>query len=980
MRTKIYLLLIALVATTLSSWAASDGDTFTAGGLNYRITDAASKTVTVAIGNYSGDIIVPSNVAFSGDSYAVKSIEHYAFYNCTGLRSVVISDGIEWLGNQVFARASNLVSVTFNTTNLEIISGSSFYECSLLTEITIPEGVKRIESNAFQHCRSLVTVNLPSTLEAIGRNAFEFCESIKSFNIENGFNFKSVNGVLFSSDMAEIHAYPTASENTSFIIPNSVIRVENPVFGNVVNLTEFIVADDHSTFSAINGALFDKLGDTLICYPANKGDEIFTIPSGVKVLRAGAFYSSRNLTKIVIPASLLTINTGNTFRLCSKLVEFEVLAGNTRFRTREGVLFNSNMERLVAYPNARLGDVYDVPAETRFIGPNSFATSVNLKTINLHDDIVNIQSAAFYGSVSLENANIPNSVTTIGTFSFGNCFNLKNVTLPDGLTTITAQLFRNSTSLESIEIPAGVTSIAYQAFQYSNAKELILPDGLLTIDERAFSEMPNLTSIVIPESVTSMGDRILSGNDALKEVTFLGDPPTIGSDAFLGLAEDVTIIIPADKKDAYAQWVEDNNIPIQIENIYAAADVEVDSDEPLKFVDENGNVIEVLPGAVTDKEYTILPEDDERYEVEKVIVDGEEIERGEDGEFHIILDGNKDIQVIIVPKKIVTFEPNNGAADIIQYVKNGGLAIAPSVSNPGNDLRGWSASGITWNFTTPVTADMTLTAQWTVTPPAPATYTVTVNTSAGVTTNKPGGNPVSEGGSFSFTAEATTSGNSVSVSVDGNVISAVSGTSYQIADVRGNKTVNITLVQGGTSPTPPGEDPVIPGPGTPGGPGQVIIDENSPSELPGEFPGDGQIIIRPPLVDPNSPTPPKVIIDGKEVEGEWKTDEDGNPIFVIEFDDLEDGKHTLVINDKEFEFTVDKNARPTSNDVLSTSTVTAGYGSVTIDTPKSATVSVVSFSGSVVYNAKVIGTATVNVPAGIYAVVVDGSVTKVVVR
>jgi hypothetical protein len=97
-------------------------------------------------------------------------------------------------------------------------------------------------------------------------------------------------------------------------------------------------------------------------------------------------------------------------------------------------------------------------------------------------------------------------------------------------------------------------------------------------------------------------------------------------------------------------------------------------------------------------------------------------------------------------------------------------------------------------------------------------------------------------------------------------------------------------------------------------------------------------------------------------------------------DGLEDGKHTIIINDKEFEFTVDKNARPTSNDVLSTATVTAGYGSIIIDTPTSATVSVVSFSGSVVYNAKVTGTVTVNVPSGIYVVVVDRTVTKVVVR
>jgi len=193
-----------------------------------------------------------------------------------------------------------------------------------------------------------------------------------------------------------------------------------------------------------------------------------------------------------------------------------------------------------------------------------------------------------------------------------------------------------------------------------------LPDGLTTIDERAFVET-NLTSIVIPENVSSIGTNAFNGNLNLKEITFLIDDPTtmtIGADAFYGIAEDAYMIVPAGKKDAYIQWVEDNNIPIQIENIYVAADVSVDSDEPLKFVDEDGNVIESLPGAVTDKEYTILPKDDEKYEVEKVIVDGEEIERGEDGEFHIILDGDKVIEVTVVPKKVVTFISNGNTTSI----------------------------------------------------------------------------------------------------------------------------------------------------------------------------------------------------------------------------------------------------------------------------------------------------------------------------
>jgi len=163
------------------------------------------------------------------------------------------------------------------------------------------------------------------------------------------------------------------------------------------------------------------------------------------------------------------------------------------------------------------------------------------------------------------------------------------------------------------------------------------------------------------------------------------------------------------------------------------------------------------------------------------------------------------------------------------------------------------------------------------------------------------------------------------------------------------------------------------------GGGKVVIDDTTPSDIPGDFPGGGEIIIYPPVV--TYPETPEVIIDGEKVVpgGSWGEDENGDPVFIVEYDGLEDGPHTIEVNGKEYTFTV-KNGGATSNDALSVAKITASYGTVTIDTPKQSTVYVVSLSGSVVYNANVVGTVTVNVPAGIYIVAIDGKTTKVVVR
>jgi len=983
MRTKIYLLLIALVATIGSVWG--QGQSFTYGGLNYSVTDVAGRIVEVARGNYSGDIVIPSTVPFGNDTYKVESIVDYAFSRSQGLRSVVISEGIKSIGEYAFAMDSSLVSVTIKTTDLTTIPHRAFYGCVALAEITIPEGVQSLGVDAFLGCPGLVTVNLPSTLQTIGNNALSGGDIVESYNIhEDNTNFKSIDGVLYNFAMTTLIAYPNGSKNTSLTIPNSVTVLSGNIFMRALNLTDFLVDVTHPTFSSVGGVLFNKVGDVLIYCPAGKVGE-YKIPDGVTTITERAFIGTA-LTKIVIPTSVTSINMHETFNFATELVEFEVALGNGQYKSEAGVLFSEDMTILVAYPNARPDEDYVVPTSVTTIGTRAFNHSLYIKNIKLHDGITTIEHTAFLLSWSLESINLPNAVTAFERYSLASCYELKSIILPDNMTSIPLAFLRYSRSLTSVEIPQNVTSIGDQAFQYSGVKNVTLPDNLLTIGSNAFDDA-HLASVVIPESVTSIGANAFANNLDLKEVIFLGDTPpaTISSDAFYGIAEDAYLIVPQGSEALYEAWVDANSLSFTA--AYEATTVVVNPATGVKFIDdETGEVLSELPQAATGKEYTILPEDDEKNEVESVTVGGSTITKGTDGEFHVLLDGDKTIEVVVVPKKVVTFI-NDGSTVHTQYVKNGALATSySSISKSGHNLRGWNVGSSTtlYNFSTPVTADLTLTASWAE---IPATFTVTITPLSGVTVNKTG-ETVDAGRSFSFTAEAR-SGYSVIVSVNGTTLPAISGITYLIEDIRENKTVTFRLVAGsiappnpgpgdGTTP-PPAPEVGIPGPGEPGGPGQVIIDGNTPSDL-GKLPGDGQIIVRPPLVDPNSPTPPKVIIDGKEVEGEWKTDEDGNPVFVIDLDGLEDGKHTIIINDKEFEFTVDKNARPTSNDVLSTATVTAGYGSVTIETPNAATVQVVSFSGSVVYNAKVTGTTTVNVPAGIYAVVVDGTVTKVVVR
>ena len=60
-------------------------------------------------------------------------------------------------------------------------------------------------------------------------------------------------------------------------------------------------------------------------------------------------------------------------------------------------------------------------------------------------------------------------------------------------------------------------------------KSVVLPNGLKHIGRYAFYYCTSLTSIVIPDGVTSIGYSAFQGCTSLTDITFLGSPPTVGS-------------------------------------------------------------------------------------------------------------------------------------------------------------------------------------------------------------------------------------------------------------------------------------------------------------------------------------------------------------------------------------------------------------------------------------------------------------------
>ena len=151
---------------------------FSVNGIYYgKNSDGKTVYVTYKDSNYnsySGSVVIPSTVTFSGTTYSVTSIGDGAFDECSGLTSVTIPNSVTSIGNSAFSGCSGLTSVTIPN-SVTSIGGCAFCECSGLTSVTIPNSITSICYKAFYGCSGLTSVTIPNSVTSIGRTAFLNC-------------------------------------------------------------------------------------------------------------------------------------------------------------------------------------------------------------------------------------------------------------------------------------------------------------------------------------------------------------------------------------------------------------------------------------------------------------------------------------------------------------------------------------------------------------------------------------------------------------------------------------------------------------------------------------------------------------------------------------------------------------------------------------------------------------------------------------
>ena len=249
----------------------------------------------------TGSILVPEALK------AVKVTEiigDEAFYQCSSLLSITISDSVISIGNSAFYGCSGLKSVNIGN-GVTYIGNYAFYNCSNLTDITMGDNVKYIKDNAFSNCNNLTSIIIGDNVNSIGSGVFSDCTSLTNITISNKV-----------SSIGD-YAFENCSSLTKLDIPDSVLYIGEGAFSCCSNLTrvrigngiqvisDFAFAACNSLSTVIIGSSLNSIGETAFAGCVSLSELI--IPDGVTDIGNMAFSGCISLTSVVIPNSITSI-------------------------------------------------------------------------------------------------------------------------------------------------------------------------------------------------------------------------------------------------------------------------------------------------------------------------------------------------------------------------------------------------------------------------------------------------------------------------------------------------------------------------------------------------------------------------------------------------------------------------------------------------------------------------------------------------
>ena len=546
---------VLLAAALLFAWglradtATVDGYTYTYSVTDGKATIGTGETVKTAVSpKPTGRLTVPSELG----GYPVTGLGESAFYNCTGLTDVTIPNGVTHIGPRAFSCCSGLENVTIGS-GVTSIEPYVFPSCVNLRNIAVdPANTAYMSQDGMLLTKDGTTlvygvggdVEIPSGVATIGTSAF-FGRKLKS--------------IRFSGSVTNIGSWAFGfCHDLDMSIPNAILKIGDYAFVECRNLNLWLPRRFEGN---LNSSVFKQCSNLTVNYYDQVPVVAFRAEEGVVEQR-----ECLPGTKV---GSLPPAPTHERYAF-----EGWWTAADGEQATAETVVTNDVTYYAKWRGTAAVGDytyTYSVlngqaeigasNAWKRAISPSPTG-HVTVPSSLGGFPVVGIGDYAFYGLYSahykLESVTIPNGVTRIGKRAFSGCPNLTEVTIPASMAVVDDGAFSGCSNLKGVHI-SNLVNWCQITFVYSSnplrqahelylngerVTRLVIPEGVTSIGDDAFAGCSGLTEVTFPNSVTNIGNSSFMDCSGLMELVLPGSVAKIGIWAFRGCSGLTEVEIP----------------------------------------------------------------------------------------------------------------------------------------------------------------------------------------------------------------------------------------------------------------------------------------------------------------------------------------------------------------------------------------------------------------------------------------------------
>ena len=381
-----------------AKYKVTNASTTEDGKFEYEILDGG----TIEITKYAGEeteLTIPETI----DGKIVTSIGNYAIIN--DIITVKIPATITNIGQDVFNTNEDLKEINVAEDNEKYMSENGILFNKEKTELicypsgkreakyVIPEGVTTIGDGAFSYCYAIANVEIPSTVDKIGYSVFIKCKKLTAIDVSlNNKNYTSLNGVLFNKEQTEIICYPAGKQETSYIIPNGVIEIEDYAFHYCekilnIEISESVTYIGKGAFGYCTNLINVNIPDGItvieneaFCQCHSLKD--IEMPNSINKIGWAAFFNCESFTNVRIPDNVKIISWG-AFSGCNNLSNLEI--PYTAINIADGAFYESQINKNVQ--NATEIEVLDIIK--RAMDSNDVLYSelgIEFKNCSLNDD------------------------------------------------------------------------------------------------------------------------------------------------------------------------------------------------------------------------------------------------------------------------------------------------------------------------------------------------------------------------------------------------------------------------------------------------------------------------------------------------------------------------------------------------------------------------------------------------------------------